>query len=137
MFTGIIEDVGIVKAISQNKDTYRLEILSTRRFDLSKKGDSFSINGVCLTLVDIKKKRLSFDIMDETYRNTSFSYLYSGHRVNIERSLKSESRLEGHFVLGHVDSTQRIRFIKKNITPYRCPCKTCNNTGNTVFLNII
>ena len=118
MFTGIIEKTATIKNLTRKQSTCRLTIYIKKDLDSVKKGDSISVNGACLTVVDIRKNHLTFDIMHETFRNTSFSHSKSNDIVNIERSLEWKSRLDGHFVLGHVDSVQKIKTIKKNARPY-------------------
>src|SRR4030043_1321673 len=118
MFTGIIEQIGFIRNISPRKDLYRLEILPERQRGFPKKGDSISVSGACLTLVGIKNGLWSFDIMAETYKNTSLSHLKYKDIINIERALGMESRVDGHFVSGHVDKGQQITCIKKQKDPY-------------------
>lgn len=118
MFTGIIERTGLVKNISKRYNTYQLTVDIGKYLGAVKKGDSISVNGVCLTAVDIRKNQLVFDLMEETFTNTSFRYIKNRDMVNIERSLGWQSRLEGHFVLGHVDGTRKIKTIRKEVHPY-------------------
>ena len=118
MFTGIIEQTGIIKNLSKKKDVYRSAIYIKKDLDSIVTGDSVSINGVCLTAVDVRKNHIIFDIMRETFLDTSFCHLRNNDVVNIERSLEWESRIDGHFVLGHVDRVQRIKAIEKHTHPY-------------------
>ena len=113
MFTGIIEQVGAVISLQKKGDNSRLTIKTEKRRRALKKGDSVSINGACLTAVEIKGDRLAFDIMRETFENTSLKYLNESDHVNVEYSLSPESGLDGHFVLGHIDSVRKIKEIKK------------------------
>ncbi|MFC1576434.1 riboflavin synthase [Candidatus Omnitrophota bacterium] len=117
MFTGIIEETAIIEGISKKANTYRLALRFRKTPEEIKIGDSVSVNGACLTVVEIKNNVLSFDIMGETFRNTSFRYARNGNVVNTERSLKSQSRIEGHFVSGHVDAAKKIRSIKRVPNP--------------------
>lgn len=117
MFTGIIEQTGKVKSVFLKKDTYRLEILPTRNMDSLKNGDSLSINGTCLTLVGIKNGVLFFDVMKETFKRTSLRFLKKNDIINIERALSWKSRVDGHFVYGHIDSVCKIKSIKKTSRP--------------------
>lgn len=113
MFTGIIMEIGKVHGICRSGDIYRLEIEAS---DISKnvrKGDSVAINGVCLTVVGIKKSVLVFDVMKETMDKTTLSALKSGDKVNAEGSLRVGDQLGGHFVLGHVDCVGKIATIAK------------------------
>jgi riboflavin synthase len=118
MFTGIVEQTGTVKRIISKGDTFRLEITPRRDYWKLDKGASLSINGVCLTLVDEKDGSWSFDVMRETYLKTSFGTLARGAVVNIERSLGRDSRIEGHFVLGHVDTAAKILSMRTTIRPF-------------------
>ena len=118
MFTGIIEHTAVIKNLSKTKDTYRLTLYIKKELTSIEIGDSVSVNGACLTLVGIRKNHLLFDIMRETFKSSSFSQAKANDIVNIERSLKVTSRVEGHFVSGHVDKVQRIKFIEKHIHPY-------------------
>jgi len=118
MFTGIIEQTGIIKNLSKKKDVYRLAVYVKKDLDSIGTGDSISINGACLTVVDVRKNHIIFDIMGETFLNTSFCHLRNNDVVNIERALKWEGRLDGHFVLGHIDRVQRIKSIEKHTHPY-------------------
>lgn len=118
MFTGLVESTGRIKSISRRNNACRLEILTKQKLDDVKVGDSVSVNGACLSVVGIKGKALSFDIMAETLKNTSFPQLKNNDVINIERSLRADARIDGHFVLGHVDSVQKIREIKKQGKPH-------------------
>lgn len=118
MFTGIIEETGIVKDFRRIKGSARLSIKPEKSFNLVKCGDSISVNGACLTVVDLTNKLLTFDVMEETLRKTNIKRLDRGSVVNLERALKSDGRVEGHFVLGHVDGERQIKIIRKYATPY-------------------
>ncbi len=116
MFTGIIEVLGSLKQIKKNE----LEILIP--LEDIRKGDSISVNGICLTVSDLKKNKnsnlCSFTISPETYSRTNLRYLVRNDFVNIERALKLNSRLDGHIVTGHVDSVSKILGIKKESESY-------------------
>ncbi len=107
MFTGIIEGTARVKSVSKSKkgaDTLlRIELGKLSRG--LKKGDSVCINGACLTVTKLSTGDADFEMVAETTRRTCLGNLRPSHRVNIERSLRVGDRLEGHFVLGHVDGT--------------------------------
>lgn len=124
MFTGIIEHLALVEEIKKNpadKDNnkenlkrYHTEIvINLNKFKELKIGDSIAINGVCLTIAKINKGNVSFQAIDETIKKTGLSSIKKGEKVNIERSLKVGGRLEGHFVLGHVDTIGIIKKIEK------------------------
>ena len=118
MFTGLVENVGRIKSVSRKNDICRLEILTKQKLDDVKIGDSISVSGACLSVVGIKDRSLSFDIMAETIKNTSFRQLKNNDVVNVERSLRVNSKIGGHFVLGHVDSVQKIKEIKRQRESY-------------------
>lgn len=108
MFTGIIEDLGIVKSLARTGSGARLSVESKICAPGTRAGDSINTNGACLTVVDIKEDVLSFDISSETLNKTNLGRLKQGECVNIERSLKADSRLSGHFVFGHIDCIGEI-----------------------------
>ena len=108
MFTGIVEEVGIVSKITNNGMTVKaLRVLSDVKL-----GDSIAVNGTCLTAVSFSNSEFSVDLSPETMRRTSLSQLTEGSRVNLERALSASDRMGGHIVQGHVDATGRITSIK-------------------------
>jgi riboflavin synthase len=114
MFTGIIEELGVVKKISRTGNITILDISVSKINEGIKKGDSISCNGACLTVVKDDKDLFSFEIMPETIKATNLGSLRAGEKINLERSLKVGDRISGHFVLGHVDCIGVIR--KKKIS---------------------
>lgn len=108
MFTGIIEDLGIVESLTKTNTGARLTIESKVCASDARIGASININGACLTVVDIKGNIFSFNISSETLNRTNLGRLKPGERVNMERSLRADSRLGGHFVTGHIDCTAKI-----------------------------
>jgi riboflavin synthase len=115
MFTGIVEGTGRVKSIAKSKkgaDTF-LRIGLGKLSRGLKKGDSVCVSGTCLTVTKLSRADADFEMVAETTRKTSLGDLRPGDRVNIERSLRVGDRLEGHFVLGHVDGTGIIDDIIK------------------------
>ncbi|HEY8140230.1 MAG TPA: riboflavin synthase [Nitrososphaera sp.] len=115
MFTGIIEGTARVKSVSKSKkgaDTL-LRIELGKLSSGLKKGDSVCVSGACLTVTKLSRGDADFEMVAETTRRTSLGDLSPGDRVNIERSLRVGDRLEGHFVLGHVDGTGIIDDIIK------------------------
>jgi riboflavin synthase len=109
MFTGIIEEIGRVAALTQKGRLMRLVISTDKVCSEVKVGDSISVDGVCLTAVNIKDKDLAFDCMSETIQATTLKNAHPGTKVNLERALKAGDRIGGHFVTGHVDTTGIIR----------------------------
>lgn len=104
MFTGIIAAIGKIEAVQTKGGDIQLQV-STQQLDLAdvKLGDSVAINGVCLTVVDISRATLSFDVSRESLDRTSLGTVQIGSEVNLEKSLAVGDRLGGHFVSGHVD----------------------------------
>jgi riboflavin synthase len=116
MFTGIIEGLGkIVKfdTTTNSRSAAKMHIDLGRISRGLKVGDSVAINGVCLTAIKISKGITEFEMIGETIKKTNLGSLQRGDKVNIERSLKVGQRLEGHFVLGHVDGVGIISKIEK------------------------
>ena len=108
MFTGIVEEVGSVASLGDN----RLEVRASKVMDDLKMGDSISINGACMTVVELDSGGFGVDVSPETLRRTSLGRLDAGHKVNLERPLAVSDRLGGHMVQGHVDATGRITSIR-------------------------
>lgn len=109
MFTGIIEEVGRVKAITSAQAGMRLTISSEKLRNLAKLGDSIAINGVCLTITDILSDSLSFDAVPESMRRTTLGLLKAGDRVNLEDAVRVGEPMGGHIVQGHVDAIGTVR----------------------------
>ena len=116
MFTGIITGTGKIKKIETNtKNQSAIKVL----VDLGKNsrglkiGQSVALNGVCLSATNISKNNCMFEMIDETMKKTDLGNLKVGSLINIERSLKVGERLEGHFVLGHVDGVAIITKIEQ------------------------
>jgi len=116
VFTGIIEGQGIVKKFvnkTKNRSAAKMGIDLGNLVKGLQAGDSVAINGVCLTATHISEKQAEFEMIDETLKKTNLGMIKSGDKVNIERSLKVGERMEGHFVLGHIDGTGKIIKIEK------------------------
>jgi riboflavin synthase len=104
MFTGLIEAVGTVASLDRVAGGYRLVVEAGLAPEL-RDGDSLAVNGVCLTVVAREGDRVAFDIGPETARVTALGVLRPGKRVNLERAMRADTRVGGHFVQGHVDGT--------------------------------
>jgi riboflavin synthase len=108
MFTGIIEEIGLVQQLSarglavQAKDVLAGTAL----------GDSISVNGACLTVIDVTKSGFTVEIMPETKRLTNIGDLRVGDRVNLERALAAQGRFGGHFVQGHIDAVGKVESLQ-------------------------
>ena len=113
MFTGIIEEIGVVESIHPGDKSVRLTI-SLRKTGVGLRvGDSLALNGCCLTVVEISSKGrgkvVQFDLLKETWNLTNLQNCRAGSVVNLERSLEAGGRLGGHFVTGHIDGTGKIK----------------------------
>jgi riboflavin synthase len=104
MFTGIIEAIGKIESI-EDIDSDKRFVITSDSLDLSdvRTGDSISVNGVCLTVVDLQGKGFSVDVSVETLSCTTFNELVAGDKLNLEKALQLSSRLSGHMVSGHID----------------------------------
>jgi riboflavin synthase len=105
MFTGIIEEVGTVIAVKQDKNNHRLTVSSSQLVKELIQGASISVSGVCLTAVAITPQSFSADLAAETWKRTSFSRIKPGANVNLELPMRADGRFGGHIVQGHVDGT--------------------------------
>ena len=120
MFTGIVSHIGKVNKIS-HPDDWELSISVINADNLNNSfninsipiGASISCSGICLTLKKVDNNTLFFDVSDETRKKTTFSTWNTGTLINLEKSLKVGDELGGHFVYGHVDTTAKIKYIKK------------------------
>lgn len=119
MFTGIVKELSAVRKFAKAGGVYRLEVSSGAVYKEAAIGDSVSINGVCLTLVDKVSGVMGFDVMDETVRKTGLVALKIGETVNLEGALKAGNPMGGHFVLGHVDCVGDIKKIENKAPEYR------------------
>jgi len=113
MFNGIIKNIGIVKKIHKNSNDSVLEINSNIKFKKNNIGMSISCSGVCLTLLSFAKKTSKFFISKETLNVTNFKDIRKNDKINLELPIKFGDRISGHFVQGHVDTTEKIQSIKK------------------------
>lgn len=108
MFTGIIEELGVVDSIEQLPDAIRLTIRGPLVVSDAKRGDSIAVNGTCLTAVEFNDETFTADVMQETLRLTSLDGIEVGDPVNLERAMTAATRFGGHVVQGHVDGVGRI-----------------------------
>jgi len=104
MFTGIVEEVGKVRAVRPG----RLMIGALEVVEGTRAGDSISVNGACLTAMEVGEREFSVEVMPETLRRTNLGGLEVGQGVNLERAMAANGRFGGHFVQGHVDGTGEI-----------------------------
>ncbi len=105
MFTGIVEELGVIRHVAQVDQGVKLEVSIGQLIEDVAPGSSVAVNGVCLTVTSIDKGVLAFDVSAETLERTSLRYAEPGMWVNLERPLTLSSRLGGHLVQGHIDGT--------------------------------
>ncbi len=108
MFSGIVEKLGIVKTLSSNGQCWHFGIHVKNIFEDLKIGDSIAVNGVCLTVTHVEAETFFVTAVPETLRVTNLNRLRRGDSVNLERAVKPETRIGGHFVQGHVDGIGEI-----------------------------
>jgi riboflavin synthase len=113
VFTGIVEAVGRVVAIEPAGEKARLRIEAPHVAEGAPLGASIAVNGVCLTVVEATAQQVAFEAVRETLDRTSLGGLRPGARVNLERALRADGRLDGHIVQGHVDGTGRVRALER------------------------
>ena len=108
MFTGIVEDLGSVKAIKNAPNSMQLTIESKKIVEDVHLGDSIAVNGVCLTVISFSNNQFTVEVMPETVKATNIQTVQIGEHVNLERAMPANGRFGGHFVSGHVDGTGTI-----------------------------
>jgi riboflavin synthase len=108
MFTGLIEEKGVVREIEARNGALRFDIAGRRVLEDLKIDDSISVNGVCLTTISVSGQQFSVEAVEETLKKTTLSELKQGARVNLERALRFSDRLGGHLVQGHVDGVGQV-----------------------------
>src|SRR5712691_1714652 len=112
MFTGIVEETGTVERITPAVKSIQLIVRAQVCGQGSKVGDSLAVNGCCLTVVKLrpqgKQKLIQFDLLQETWQRTNLQFARVGSLVNLERALRADGRLGGHYVTGHIDGVGRI-----------------------------
>ena len=119
MFTGLIEEIGTVVAASARDHGMELQVAAPRTAKKVRAGQSIAVNGCCLTLTSRRGDRLSFDLLAETIARTNLRNLQPNSRVNLERALRADGRVGGHFVQGHVDCVSRIMSFDKKGPDFR------------------
>ena len=108
MFTGIVEELGVVESVEEQVDAVRLTVRGPHVTLDAKLGDSIAVNGCCLTVAERDGETFTADVMRETLDKTSLGVLGPGSSVNLERAVTATSRLGGHIVQGHVDGTGSV-----------------------------
>lgn len=114
MFTGIVEETGIVERVQKGSSSAVLTVLAIKVLEGTEVGDSICVNGVCLTVTSLADGRFTVDVMHETLNRSSLAQLRCGSRVNLERAMRADGRFGGHIVSGHVDGVGRITEIHRD-----------------------
>ena len=112
MFNGIIYNTGIIHSVNKAKNSLFVGIKSKLKFNVSEIGSSICCDGVCLTLIKVKKKINYFYISNETLMRSNFKLLKKNQIINLEKSISYGQKISGHFTQGHVDSVAKIKKIK-------------------------
>ena len=113
MFNGIIFNQGLVKKITKRKSGINFYLKSNLKITKKDIGISISCDGVCLTLISVKKKLMEFYLSKETIKRSKFKNINVGNHINLELPLKYGRNISGHFIQGHVDCTAKVSLIKK------------------------
>jgi riboflavin synthase len=113
MFTGIVEEMGTVRAAARQGDVVRLEVTAVAAREGSEVGASVAVNGVCLTVVTPTPGGLAFEVGPETLERTTLGRLAAGDAVNLERPLRFGAAVGGHLVLGHVDGIGTVEGVTR------------------------
>lgn len=118
MFTGIVEEVGAVRAVRKQGRAAEIEIAGQHVLDDVKIGDSICVNGVCLTVTRLAPGSFCADVSPETLACSSLGSVRSGDGVNLERAVRSDGRFGGHFVTGHVDTTGVVTDLRADANAF-------------------
>lgn len=113
MFTGLIEEIGILKEVHKGTKSAQITISANKVLQDIRLGDSVSTNGVCLTIVRFSNNSFTVDVMPETMRRSNLKNLKLGSKINLERALKLGDRLGGHIVSGHIDGVGLVMEIEE------------------------
>jgi riboflavin synthase len=113
MFTGLIESLGTVKSVSRRSNYLVITVVPDCPFEGLVRGESIAVSGPCLTVVSFDDESFTVEASQETTSLTTLKHLRPGRRVNLERALRADSRLGGHFVSGHIDCTLDVKRVEK------------------------
>ncbi len=122
MFTGLIEEIGTIRSVQQLGNGRRFDIAASVVLQDTVIGDSIAVNGVCLTVVGFTDRMFTVEAVEETIRKSSLGTLGTGAPVNLERALRANGKLGGHFVQGHVDFTAEILRIEQRAESWLVTC---------------
>lgn len=112
MFTGIVQEIGRLKARKSTGNKYQLTIEGSEVLKNASKGDSIAVNGVCLTVVRFSENSFTADVMPETLKSTNLNDLKKGDEVNLEQAVQPDGFFGGHLVTGHVDGRGKVKNIR-------------------------
>jgi len=112
MFTGIVEETGSLRSITQGSQTAHVRVAANRVLEGTRVGDSILTDGICLTVTALAAGTFTADVMPETVRRTTLSRRRPGDRLNLERSLRADSLIGGHLVTGHVDGVGTVEAVQ-------------------------
>lgn len=113
MFTGIVEEVGVVRKLAVTQVSGQITIQAKKVLEGTRTGDSIAVNGICLTVVALGADSFTADVMAETFRRSSLGTCGPGSPVNLERAMAADGRFGGHMVSGHIDGTGVIREYRR------------------------
>ncbi len=130
MFTGIVEEIGTVQHVRSEKSVRTIEIKANRILEDMHIGDSISVNGACLTVIDFNDTAFSVQVIKGTENKTYLADLQRQSEVNLERAMSGNGRFGGHFVLGHVDELGTISKINESANSKIISIKTSKNVLN-------
>lgn len=122
MFTGLVEEVGECLWLKQTSSATELTIVANEVTRDLRRGDSIAVNGCCLTATQFRKDHVTFELLEETLDRTNLGQLRPESLVNLERALRADARLGGHFVQGHVDCTVEVLSITSRDSDVRLEC---------------
>ena len=132
MFTGLIEEVGTVVAVRARGNGTELQIAAPGTAKSVNPGESAAVNGCCLTLTSCRDDVLTFDLLEETIARTNLHDLHQDSRVNLERALRADGRIGGHFVQGHVDCVAAIVALAAKGADFRLEVELPENSRHYV-----
>lgn len=114
MFTGIVEETGMVKSFCQRSRSCEIAVAGNKVTSDAAVGDSIAVNGICLTVTSLNSNVFTADIMNETLNRSSIGTARAGSEVNLERAMRADGRFGGHIVSGHIDGTGTISRISRD-----------------------
>ena len=114
MFTGIVEEMGTVCAVTRGRHSAVLRVQANRVLEGTRVGDSIAVNGICLTVTSLSGGTFTADVMHETLNRSSLARVCVGSRVNLERAMAADGRFGGHIVAGHVDGLGTVTDLRRD-----------------------